>query len=114
MRYGACVWFMFMALAVPPPLSATAADSPDARATTAKQAKRQRQSSRPVTRPPPNAAVAGPDRTASQRAVCQSQCNLERMSCDQGRASAFRDRSDQLQAASSSCYLAVNACLARC
>jgi hypothetical protein len=58
--------------------------------------------------------VPGADPRTSQRAVCQSQCNLERMSCDQGRAGAFQNRADQLQAAQSSCYLAVNACLSRC
>jgi hypothetical protein len=61
----------------------------------------------------PPQAVTAPDARASQRAVCQSQCNLERMSCDQGRNS-FRDRADQLQAVQSSCYLAVQGCLSRC
>ena len=54
------------------------------------------------------------DPRASNRAVCQSQCNLERMSCDQGRASAFQNRADQLQAAQASCTLAVQSCLSRC
>lgn len=62
----------------------------------------------------PPAVVRDADPKASQRAVCQSQCNLERMSCDQGRAGAFRDRSDQIQAHSSSCYLAVTSCMSRC
>ena len=61
----------------------------------------------------PPGILAGPDNRASQRAVCQSQCNLERQSCDQGR-NAFRDRADQLQAAQASCYLAVQGCLSRC
>ena len=56
----------------------------------------------------------GPDRNASQRAVCQSQCNLERMGCDQGRAGAYQNRADQLQAAQASCLLAVQGCLSRC
>ena len=54
------------------------------------------------------------DPGASSRAVCQSQCNLERMSCDQGRASAYQNRADQLQAAQASCTLAVQSCLSRC
>ena len=54
------------------------------------------------------------DPGALSRAVCQSQCNLERMSCDQGRASAYQNRADQLQAAQASCYLAVQSCLSRC
>ena len=62
----------------------------------------------------PSAVARDADPRSSQRAVCQSQCNLERMTCDQGRAQAFRDRSDQIQAKSSSCYLAVNSCLSRC
>ena len=63
---------------------------------------------------PPGDVARAIDPRSSQRGVCQSQCSLERMACDQGRANAFRERADQLQAASSSCYLAVNACLARC
>ncbi len=61
----------------------------------------------------PPGMVAGPDNRASQRAVCQAQCNLERMACDQGRDS-FRNRSDQIQSWQSSCYLAVSSCLSRC
>ena len=68
---------------------------------------------RPVTAHPVAVPSPAPDRQTSQRAVCQSQCNLERMSCEQGRAGAFRDRSDQLHAASS-CNLAVSTCLSRC
>ena len=61
----------------------------------------------------PPGAVAGPDNRASQRAVCQAQCNLERQACDQGRDS-FRDRRDQITSYNSSCYLAVSSCLSRC
>jgi hypothetical protein len=55
----------------------------------------------------------GGDPRASQRGVCQAQCNLERQSCDT-RGSGFQDRADQLQAARSSCFLAVQGCLSRC
>lgn len=63
---------------------------------------------------PPQAPRQATVPQSSQRAVCQSQCNLQRMSCDQGRAGAFQNRADQLQAAQASCYLAVQACLSRC
>lgn len=62
----------------------------------------------------PPGVLPGPDRSGSQRAVCQSQCNLQRMACDQGRSSAYQNRADQLQAAQASCMLAVQGCLARC
>ncbi len=55
----------------------------------------------------------GPNQRQSEREVCRSQCSLERMSCDQGNNS-FQNRSDQLQAAQSSCFLAVQSCLSRC
>ena len=57
--------------------------------------------------------LLGPDAQQSQQAVCRSECGLERQGCDQGRNS-YQNRSDQLQAAQSSCYLAVQGCLARC
>ena len=57
--------------------------------------------------------VEGENRQQSERAVCRSQCSLERMGCDQGNNS-FQNRSDQLQAAQSSCFLAVQSCLSRC
>lgn len=57
--------------------------------------------------------LKGQDRQQSPRAVCRSQCSLERMSCDQGNNS-FQNRADQLQAAQSSCFLAVQSCLSRC
>jgi hypothetical protein len=53
------------------------------------------------------------DRATSQRAVCLSQCNLERQTCDT-RGSGFTDRADQLRAQQSSCFLAVQGCLSRC
>ena len=93
-----------------PSLAATAEDRVVSKAEHV-QAKKKRSVRQQSTRPD---AVIAPDQRASQRAVCQSQCNLERMSCDQGRGSAFRDRADQLQAANSSCYLAVQGCLNRC
>jgi hypothetical protein len=55
----------------------------------------------------------GADPRSSQRGVCQAQCNLERQSCDT-RGTGFQDRADQLQAARSSCFLAVQGCLSRC
>ena len=55
-----------------------------------------------------------PDRASSERTVCRSQCELQRMSCDQGRAGAYQNRTDQLQAAQASCGLAVQSCLSRC
>ncbi len=57
--------------------------------------------------------LEGPDQRQSEREVCRSQCSLERMGCDQGNNS-FQNRSDQLQAAQSSCFLAVRSCLSRC
>jgi len=58
--------------------------------------------------------VKAPDNRASQRAVCQSQCNLERMACDQGRGAAFQNRTDQIRAQAMSCGTAVQGCLSRC
>jgi hypothetical protein len=62
-------------------------------------------------------ANLGPDNRQSQSNVCRSQCDLQRMSCDQGRnglSDGFRNRSDQITASQSSCYLAVQGCLSRC
>lgn len=56
----------------------------------------------------------GPSSRQSQAGVCRSQCALERSTCDTRGAGAFRERSDQIQAYQSSCYLAVQSCLARC
>lgn len=61
--------------------------------------------------PPP--LVQGADERTSNRQVCQSQCELERQGCDQGR-DAFRDRRDQITSYQSSCYLAVQSCMSRC
>lgn len=55
----------------------------------------------------------GPDARASQAGVCRSQCNLERQTCDGGR-NGFQNRSDQIQAAQQSCFLAGQSCLQRC
>lgn len=56
----------------------------------------------------------GPDRRSSNAQVCASQCNLQRSACDSRGPSSFRDRADEIRAAQSSCYLAVQSCLARC
>lgn len=61
----------------------------------------------------PPELLQGQDQKQSERAVCRSQCSLERMGCDQGNNS-FQNRSDQLQAAQQSCFLAVQSCLSRC
>ncbi|MEQ1697552.1 MAG: hypothetical protein ABL901_17095 [Hyphomicrobiaceae bacterium] len=61
----------------------------------------------------PPERVKGQDQRQSERAVCRSQCNLQRMGCDQGNNS-FQNRTDQLRAAQSSCFLAVQSCLSRC
>ena len=45
----------------------------------------------------PPGLVAGPDNRASQRAVCQAQCNLERQACDQGRAMPILKRLSHLE-----------------
>lgn len=81
-----------------------------------KPAKRKRRGS---STPPE--LIEGDGSRRSQRDVCRSQCSLERMSCDQGRtayndagATGFTNRSDQLRAVQSSCYLAVQGCLNRC
>jgi hypothetical protein len=58
--------------------------------------------------------IPGPDRRTSEAGVCRSQCNLQRSSCDSRGPGTFRDRSDQIRASQSSCYLAVQSCLARC
>lgn len=80
-----------------------------------KPKRKRRSSSTPPDR------VEGSDAKRSQRSVCRSQCSLERMSCDQGRTgfnnpatTGFTNRSDQLRAAQSSCFLAVQSCLSRC
>jgi len=69
----------------------------------------------------PPGVVEGDNIRRSQRAVCRSQCSLERMSCDQGRtsfnnpgATGFTNRADQLRATQSSCFLAVQSCQSRC
>ncbi len=56
----------------------------------------------------------GPDRRSSEAGVCRSQCNLERSTCDSRGPSSFRNRADEISAARSSCFLAVQSCLARC
>lgn len=61
----------------------------------------------------PPELLKGQDQRQSERAVCRAQCNLQRMGCDQGNNS-FQNRSDQLRAAQSSCFLAVQSCLSRC
>jgi hypothetical protein len=61
----------------------------------------------------PPGLLKGQEQRQSGRAVCRSQCSLERMSCDQGN-NGFQNRSDQLKAAQSSCFLAVQSCLSRC
>ena len=83
------------------------ADAKPAKKTKAKRNAKKRGSSTPPDR------VKGDDSKQSQRDVCRSQCSLERMSCDQGRDS-FQNRTDQLRAAQSSCYLAVQSCISRC
>ncbi len=78
---------------------------------------RSSRSKRRVGSSTPPGADLGQDNRQSQRGVCQSQCNLQRMSCDQGRnglSDGFQNRSDQLRAAQSSCYLAIQGCLSRC
>jgi hypothetical protein len=92
-----------------PKADGTADGKADAKAEAKDTARPKRRGSGTPVRP-----VQGPDNRASQVGVCQSQCNLERMSCDSRGAGAFRDRADQLRAGQSSCYLAVQSCLARC
>jgi hypothetical protein len=95
--------------------AAEQADTQSGRAAKAKKVRKSARKRMPARSAYPSPTITpGVDRSSSQRAVCQSQCNLERMSCDQGRAGAFQNRSDQLQAAQSSCYVAVSACLSRC
>jgi len=69
----------------------------------------------------PPGVVEGDNTRRSQRAVCRSQCSLERMSCDQRQtnfntpgATGFTNREDQLRATQSSCFLAVQSCQSRC
>jgi hypothetical protein len=88
------------------------ADQPRAKGTRAVKKRPPLPAARSRVAVPP--APRATDPQSSQRAVCQSQCNLQRMSCDQARAPGFQDRADQLQAAQASCYLAVNSCLSRC
>ena len=83
-------------------------DAQEAKDSKPKKIKRKRRGS---STPPER--VEGDNARRSQRDVCRSQCSLERMSCDQGRDS-FQNRTDQLRAAQSSCYLAVQGCLSRC
>ena len=99
-------------------IAANRTDRDEAVAQQSHQKRKPRKAARVLARAPrgsltPPGVLAGPDNRGSQRAVCHSQCNLERQSCDQGR-NAYRDRADQLQAAQSSCYLAVQGCLSRC
>jgi hypothetical protein len=73
---------------------------------------KQRKKKRAGSGTPPE-LLKGQDQRQSERAVCRSQCSLERMGCDQG-SNSFQNRSDQIQAAQQSCFLAVQSCLSRC